>query len=137
MRQISSSSLLGPPQSSLSIVSVVAPFSSISSSDLLDLFGLFECATIRPNVARKRFTSAGSSVLSCVVTHIASSSCLHNLFTPNRRLVTCPAVAVEVHRYLPSLSFVQHMYSSLPSWVVNGILSIPSQESVHLSGPGF
>ena len=115
-----------PPQYSLSIVSSVAQLSSISSNELLDLFGLFECATIRPNVVRRRVTSAGS-------THTASVSC-YSLFTPYRRLVPCPALAFEVHRYLPSLSFVQHVFSSsLPSWVVNGILSITSHLNV---GPG-
>ena len=49
-------------------------------------------------------------------------------------MVPCPAVAVEVHRYHPSLSVVQRMFSSLPSWFVNGILSIPSHLNV---GPGL
>ena len=127
MRQISSSSLLVPSQSSWSVVSVVAPLFSTSSIELLDLFDLFECATIRLHVAVSRCTSTGSSVFSCVVTHAASASCLHSLFAPYKRLAPYPAIAVEVHRYLPSLSFVQHMFSSLPSWVVNGILSIHSR----------
>ena len=137
MRQIPSSSLLVPSQSSLSVMSIVAPLSSTGSTELLDLFDLFECATIRLYVALSRCTSAGSSVFWCVVTHAASASCLHSLLALYMSLARYHAVAVEVHRYLPSLSFVKHIFSSLPSWVVNGILSIPSQGSGRFSGPGF
>ena len=61
-----------------------------------------------------------------MVTHTASASYLHRLFTPWRRFAPNSEVAVDVLLYLQSLRLVTQIFSSLPSCVVNGILSIPS-----------